>query len=271
MGSHNQLTTREQDIYDLYSEDLERLTFNSKPIINSMTELANDYSSDFPHVIVRAIEDKIQTAPGGQKLPFLYLLDSILKNHTKPYHELLQQNIVAVFSHVFQNAPRPEAEKIRSSLYKLRLTWTDNYFTLNTLLQLDNKIKTMDPNWPVVPSKKNPPQNIGAQSGGNVQRTPGQSILINPAVFGRQSSSASSSNNVEDSDKVKRYEEELKRKELELMELKMKKEQLELEAMRKDLQDRGDEQQKAVKRPTTTPQQVWNIYHQSIVFLSIMS
>ena len=61
MGSHQQLTTREQDVYDRYSEDLEQLTFNSKPIINGMTGLANDYSSDFPHVIVRAIEDKIQT------------------------------------------------------------------------------------------------------------------------------------------------------------------------------------------------------------------
>ena len=142
---------------------------------------------------------------------------------------------MTVFSHVFQNAPKAEAEKIRSSLYKLRLTWTDNYFAQNTLLQLDQRIKTIDPNWPVVPSKKNPPQH-GAQSGGNVQRAPGQSILINPAVFGRQSSSASSSNSVEDNDKVKRYEEELKRKELELMELKMKKEQLELEKMRKELQ-----------------------------------
>ena len=60
MGSHQQMTAREKDIYETYSEDLERLTFNSKPIINSMTELANDYSSDFAHIIVRCIEDKIK-------------------------------------------------------------------------------------------------------------------------------------------------------------------------------------------------------------------
>ena len=60
MGTHQQMTAREKDIYDTYSEDLERLTFNSKPIINSMTELANDYSSDHAHVIVRCIEDKIK-------------------------------------------------------------------------------------------------------------------------------------------------------------------------------------------------------------------
>ena len=60
MGSQKQMTAREKDIYDTYSEDLERLTFNSKPIINSMTELANDYSSDFAHIIVRCIEDKIK-------------------------------------------------------------------------------------------------------------------------------------------------------------------------------------------------------------------
>ena len=60
MGSHQQMTAREKDIYDTYSEDLETLTFNSKPVINSMTELANEYSSDFAHIIVRCIEDKIK-------------------------------------------------------------------------------------------------------------------------------------------------------------------------------------------------------------------
>ena len=53
MAGPQQMTAREKDIYDTYSEDLEGLTFNSKPIINSMTELANEYSSDFAHVIVR--------------------------------------------------------------------------------------------------------------------------------------------------------------------------------------------------------------------------
>ena len=60
MAGHQQMTAREKDIYDTYSEDLDGLTFNSKPIINSMTELANEYSSDFAHVIVRCIEDKIK-------------------------------------------------------------------------------------------------------------------------------------------------------------------------------------------------------------------
>ena len=33
MGAH-QMTAREKDIYETYSEDLEGLTFNSKPVIN---------------------------------------------------------------------------------------------------------------------------------------------------------------------------------------------------------------------------------------------
>ena len=60
MAGHQQMTAREKDIYDTYSEDLDGLTWNSKPIINSMTELAIEYSSDFAHVIVRCIEDKIK-------------------------------------------------------------------------------------------------------------------------------------------------------------------------------------------------------------------
>lgn len=163
----------------------------------------------------------------SQKLPLLYLLDSILKNHTRPYHELLQQNIVSIFAHVFHNVPRDQAEKVRTALYKLRLTWTDNYFSLTKLNQLDRKIQALDPQWPIIPSKKATPaeKNI---------KPPSQSIHINPAVFGRQQSLAPEND----------LEAQLKQKELELMELKMKKEELALENMRKQISAGRDTQVK---------------------------
>ena len=156
--------------------------------------------------------------PSPLKLPLLYLLDSILKNHTRPYHDLLQQNIVSIFAHVFHNVPRERAEKDRTLLYKLRLTWTDNYFSPTKLNQLDKKIQTLDPNWPEIPSKKAP--NLEK----NVKPS-GASIHINPAVFGRQQALPVETD----------LEAKIKQQELELMELKMKKEELELEAMRKKI------------------------------------
>ena len=166
----------------------------------------------------------------NQKLPLLYLLDSILKNHTRPYHDLLQQNIVSIFAHVFQNVPREQAEKVRTSLYKLRLTWTDNYFSQTRLNQIDRKIQTLDPNWPIIPSKKAVQPEKSVNPDNSNLRTSTPSIHINPAVFGRQPSS----NNEND------LEAQLKQKELELMELKMKKEEMALEAMRKQISGEHD-------------------------------
>ena len=133
----------------------------------------------FPIIMLNLI--LFSKVPHTLKLPLLYLLDSILKNHTRPYHDLLQQNIVSVFAHVFHNVPRERAEKDRTLLYKLRLTWTDTYFSITKLNQLDKKIQTLDPNWPLIPSKKV----VSVEK--NVK--PSQpSIHINPAVFGRQPS-----------------------------------------------------------------------------------
>ena len=167
-------------------------------------------------------------------------MDSILKNHTQPYQELLQQNIVSVFTHVFQNIPREQAEKSRLALYKLRCTWTDAYFSQLKLNQLDRKLQTVDPNWPIVPSKRN---GGGARSVPSVQRNvrdlqvvnepavraPGQSIHINPAVFARQPSITNS-----DADKLS-LEEQMKKKEQELMELRLKNQQLKIEELENKL------------------------------------
>lgn len=166
------------------------------------------------------------------KLPLLYLLDSILKNHTRPYHDLLQQNIVSIFAHVFHNVPREHAEKVRTALYKLRTTWTDNYFSLTKLNQLDRKIQTLDPQWPIIPSKK-------ALQVDKNNKQPSQSIHINPAVFGRQSSLKPEN----DLDALlKQREAELKQREIELMELKMKKEEQALEILRQQISTNRDAQ-----------------------------
>lgn len=54
------MTSSEREVFELYSEDLQRLTFNSKPVISNLTELANEYRQRFAHVIVRIIEERIR-------------------------------------------------------------------------------------------------------------------------------------------------------------------------------------------------------------------
>jgi len=241
MAGHQQMTAREKDIYDTYSEDLDGLTgyLDKVPgyLISSMTELAIEYSSDFAHVIVRCIEDKIKMVSSSQKLPLLYLLDSILKNHkeNRQYNDLFQQNIVSIFAHVFHNVPQEQVGKVRTALYKLRGSWTDwRSFSLTKLNQLDRKIHTLDPQWP-----------IRAMAVDDNPTPPSQSIHINPAVFGRQQSLAPEND----------LDAQMKQKELELIELRMKREELALENMRqqmsanRDVQSTDDRQQQAVKQP----------------------
>ena len=104
------------------------------------------------------------------KLTVLYLMDSIVKNHSDPYKRLFSRNLVSIFSHVFKHSN----EKSRAALFKLRGTWNDVFWP-SILLELDKTVNKQDPAWPVAKpkaSKVSQPTNIH----------------INPAVFGRQSS-----------------------------------------------------------------------------------
>jgi len=140
---------KEREVFELYSEDLDRLTMNSKPVISNLTELAEEYRVDHAPLIVRIIEDRIRKVPPEQMLPQLYLLDSIIKNHTDPYAVLFQQNIVSVFASVF----KVSNEKIRAQLFKLRGTW-NIFFAHQKLNQLDRRIREIDPAWPMMDPKR---------------------------------------------------------------------------------------------------------------------
>ena len=51
---------KEREVFELYSEDLDRLTINSKPVINNLTEVADEYKREFAPLIVRIIEDRVK-------------------------------------------------------------------------------------------------------------------------------------------------------------------------------------------------------------------
>ncbi|KAM9332766.1 LOW QUALITY PROTEIN: pre-mRNA cleavage complex 2 protein Pcf11-like [Pholidichthys leucotaenia] len=132
-----------------YQSSLEDLTFNSKPHINMLTVLAEENLS-FTKDIVAIIEAQISKVPPEQKLPVLYLVDSIVKNVGGEYLEVFAKNLIASFICVFEKVD----ENTRKSLFKLRSTW-DDVFSLKKLLALDVRVNSLDPAWPIKPLPPN--------------------------------------------------------------------------------------------------------------------
>jgi len=106
-----------------------------------------------------------------RKLPLLYLLDSICKNHERHYRDLFAKNLVRSFSVAFESA---QDVNTRASMYKLRTTW-NSVFPFVILRQLDTTVREkLDPKWPLTPEPK-----------ASVTST-GSNIHINPNVLGRK-------------------------------------------------------------------------------------
>ncbi|KAJ8919283.1 hypothetical protein NQ315_003867 [Exocentrus adspersus] len=139
-----------EEIKAEYASSLADLTFNSKPLINVLTMLAEENSQN-AKVIVEAIETHLSKVSMDVKLPILYLIDCILKNVGGPYTTLFSQNIVSTFCGVFKAVD----EKTRGEMFKLRQTWND-VFPPQKLYAIDVQINLLDPAWPVtakLPSK----------------------------------------------------------------------------------------------------------------------
>ncbi|XP_041657248.1 pre-mRNA cleavage complex 2 protein Pcf11 [Cheilinus undulatus] len=126
-----------------YQSSLEDLTFNSKPHINMLTILAEE-NLHFAKDIVAIIEAQISKAPATEKLPVLYLVDSIVKNVGGEYLAVFAKNLITSFICVFEKVD----ENTRKSLFKLRSTW-DDVFPLKKLYALDVRVNSLDPAWPI--------------------------------------------------------------------------------------------------------------------------
>ncbi|OZJ05287.1 hypothetical protein BZG36_01956 [Bifiguratus adelaidae] len=101
-----------------YRDGLADLTFNSKPIITNLTIIASE-NKHAAVGIVREVEAAARNAPRHQKLPYLYLLDSICKNVGQPYLQLFARNIVSTFLDTYAVADAPTRERLE----RLEGTW----------------------------------------------------------------------------------------------------------------------------------------------------
>ncbi|XP_074026105.1 pcf11 cleavage and polyadenylation factor subunit isoform X2 [Leptinotarsa decemlineata] len=139
-----------EEIKAEYASSLADLTFNSKPLINVLTMLADENSPN-AKVIVEAIETHLSKVSTDVKLPILYLIDCIVKNVGGTYTSLFSQNIVSTFCGVFKAVD----EKTRAEMFKLRQTWNE-VFPQMKLYAIDVQINLLDPAWPVTAQ---PPSN----------------------------------------------------------------------------------------------------------------
>ncbi|XP_008702594.2 pre-mRNA cleavage complex 2 protein Pcf11 isoform X2 [Ursus maritimus] len=217
-----------------YQSSLEDLTFNSKPHINMLTILAEE-NLPFAKEIVSLIEAQTAKAPSSEKLPVMYLMDSIVKNVGREYLTAFTKNLVATFICVFEKVD----ENTRKSLFKLRSTW-DEIFPLKKLYALDVRVNSLDPAWPIKPL----PPNVNTSS-----------IHVNPKFLNKSPEEPSTPGTVVSSPSISTppivpdiqknlTQEQLIRQQLlakqkQLLELQQKKLELELEQAKAQLVSRG--------------------------------
>ena len=133
----------EADARITYYNLLRELTFNSKEKINQLSQIS-EKNSKYAHIIVEVVYKHIKEAIPGQKLPTLYLIDSIIKNVGGIYKRLFEEHIVEMFLLVFESG----TGDIKTSLYKLRNTWRKE-INEKELAKLDRLVKERDSNWPI--------------------------------------------------------------------------------------------------------------------------
>uniref|UniRef100_UPI00398ECB9B pre-mRNA cleavage complex 2 protein Pcf11 n=1 Tax=Pristiophorus japonicus TaxID=55135 RepID=UPI00398ECB9B len=223
--------TAKADACKEYQSSLEDLTFNSKPHINNLTILAEEnlkYSSE----IVKLIEAQITKAPVSEKLPVMYLMDSIVKNVGGSYISLFAQNLIPTFSSVFEKVD----ESTRKSLFKLRSTW-DEMFQLTKLYALDVKVNKLDPAWPIKPL----PPNVNSSSihvnpkflNRSLEEPATSSSTVAPVNSAKQNIAESQINVTQEQEQFIRQQ--LLAKQKQLLELQQKKLELELEQTKAQL------------------------------------
>jgi len=224
---------------ETYADTLEELKFNSKPHISTLTELARDYGKNRQAgEVIKIIEKRImhKDTPITHKMPTLYLLDSILKNHSNEYKRPIEAVLTKVFVCVFSNGD----EKLRAAMFKLRSTWTE-IFEYEILNVLDKRVQKIDPNWPIfqrtftAPATK-PQKAPSSNTAGNIH--------VNPKFLGEQKSFSEDSQDdgddelraMEEKIKQMRKEKEKKRKMKEMQAI-LEKERQELERVDRELKE----------------------------------
>ncbi|GAA5872978.1 hypothetical protein JCM3774_004890 [Rhodotorula dairenensis] len=102
-----------------FKQQLDHLTYNSKPVITSLTLFAHEHAIRMATVVAQCFDEHLRTCPPQYLLPAFYLLDSICKNIGAPYLALFSRFIERAFLSAY-HAVDPVT---RTKLEELLGTW----------------------------------------------------------------------------------------------------------------------------------------------------
>ncbi|EJD53737.1 hypothetical protein AURDEDRAFT_110499 [Auricularia subglabra TFB-10046 SS5] len=101
-----------------YASHLATLTFNSRPIIQNLSLMAQDFQR-WASIVAQCLEAHIRRVPSTLKLPAFYLLDSICKNIYEPYGSVFAPLVTDLFLDAYRSVDPSTQGKMEEML----VTW----------------------------------------------------------------------------------------------------------------------------------------------------